>query len=52
LLYRRWRKKKWVIQNRKPVSIRILGMGHGDRVEKAKMYTLIYTIIPGQKEEQ
>jgi len=47
LLYRRWRKKKWVIQNRS-VNMRILGIGNGDQ----QICTLIYAIIPVQKEEQ
>jgi hypothetical protein len=34
-------KKKWVIQNRRPVSMRILGMGHGDQQKCTLRYMLL-----------
>jgi len=35
-------KKKWVIQNRRSVHMRILGMGHGDQRKCTLQYMLLF----------
>ena len=42
LLYRRWRKKKQVIQNGRPVNMRILGIGHGDLRKSTLSYMQLF----------